>query len=93
MENSTKLTVIKDPVLDPYFITVGENGGYVVNCFRKGSTEKYTTLKYPATFERCLYYIAQEKLNEPGKVYESINEYLERWKEITEIILGKKLTL
>lgn len=82
-------TLIEDPVIYPYFIvSYHENGGFAVckgrESERRGVT--YSVLCYPSTFTRCLEVISQSLANEPGKRYESIKEYVDNWKKISDKI-------
>lgn len=82
-----KGTVIEDPVLDPYFITY--SGGFTVSKKRldpKGNL-KYRDLCYPSSFLGCLDRIAKEKLHEDGTAYSTVQEYIEKWKEISNTLL------
>ena len=81
-----KDTLIVDPVLGPYFILKYEDGGWgVMKTRRDGSGNlKYRAMGYPSTFMGCLDYVAKELQNEGGKVYESIQEYIANWKELSD---------
>lgn len=88
MEDRDKLfkgmTVIEDPVLDPYFITRDNTGGFAVNEKRVGKNGefKFKALSFPSNFCSCLHTIAVEKQNQPGKMFSSIQEYIDSWKEV-----------
>lgn len=82
-------TIIEDEILDPYFITVS-SGCFTVSKKRvdKDGNARYKELSYPSSFLGSLNYIAKEKIHEEGKVYESIQEYIETWKEVSTKILN-----
>lgn len=79
-------TVIQDPVMEPFFITKSQAGGYVVyERVTKGEkdTEYIKTICYPSTFNYALKKVAQEKLNSTDRSsYNSLKEYVGRWEEI-----------
>lgn len=79
-----KGTLIEDPVLEPFFITQDAGGGFTVHRkrFNARGELKYSDVCYPVSFSACLSRIAKEKLGEPGKSFATIQEYLDRWKEI-----------
>lgn len=83
-------TVIQDPVLEPFFITSSQTGGYTVyERIAKGSNKKeyIRTIGYPATFNHALKIVAKEKLNlGQSENYSSIREYVEKWEQITKSI-------
>ena len=77
-------TVIQDPVMEPFFITRSQTGGYTVyERVIKGenSTEYIKTISYPSNFGNALRTIAKEMLNEGGKTYD-LKSYVERWEEV-----------
>ena len=77
-------TVIKDPVLDPFFITRSQTGGYTVfeQVVKGDNDTKYIkSLGYPSNFGSALNMVAREKLNEGGKVY-NLKSYVERWESV-----------
>jgi len=77
-------TVIQDPVMEPFFITRSQTGGYTVyERVIKGDndTEYIKTLGYPSKFGNALQMVAREKLNENGKTYD-LKSYMERWEDI-----------
>jgi len=77
-------TVIQDPVMEPFFITRSQTGGYTVyERVIKGenSTEYIKTISYPSNFGNALKTIAKEMLNEGGKTYD-LKSYVERWEEV-----------
>lgn len=77
-------TVITDPVMEPFFISKSQSGGYTVyERVTKGvnDTEYIKTVSYPSNFGAALKTVSLELLNEGGKVY-NIKSYVERWEEI-----------
>lgn len=77
-------TVIEDPVLEPFFISKSQSGGYTVyERVIKGenNTPYIKTVSYPSTFNGALKTIGREILNQGGKKY-SLKEYLDRWESI-----------
>lgn len=85
-----KGTVIEDPVLEPYFITNSGGGSFAVSKkrFDKNGTLRYSDVCFPSTFEGCLNVIAKEMLHEEGRVFESIQNYIDSWKEISDKIIN-----
>lgn len=83
-------TIIEDPVLEPFFITNSQNGGYTVYERIEKSSNKKTyirTVGYPSTFNHALKIVAKEKLNlgEKSK-FTTIKEYVDKWESITKSI-------
>ena len=79
-------TLIQDPVMEPFFISKSQSGGYTVyERVVKGNndTEYIKTVSYPASFGGALKTVAKEILNEGGKTY-SLKEYVERWESVKE---------
>jgi len=77
-------TVIQDPVMQPYFVTRSQTGGYTVyERVIKGEndTAYIKTLGYPSTFGSALKMVANELLNEGGKTYD-LKSYVERWENV-----------
>ena len=77
-------TIIQDPVMEPFFITRSQTGGYTVyERVVKGdnNTEYIKTLGYPSNFGNALRSIAREILNEEGKTYD-LKSYVKRWEEV-----------
>ena len=77
-------TIIQDPVMEPYFITRSQTGGYTVfERVVKGdnNTEYIKTLGYPSNFGNALRSIAREISNEEGKTYD-LKSYVKRWEEV-----------
>src|SRR5210317_1286994 len=77
-------TLIQDPVMEPYFVTRSQTGGYTVyERVIKGEndTAYIKTLGYPSTFGSALKMVANELLNEGGKTYD-LKSYVERWENV-----------
>ena len=81
-------TVIADPVMEPFFISKSQSGGYTVyERVVKGDkkTEYIKTVAYPATFNSALKRVASELLNNSNnKQYNSVKEYINEWQKIDE---------
>jgi hypothetical protein len=79
-------TIIQDPVMEPFFITKSQSGGYTVyERVVKGenNTEYIKTICYPGNFNFALKTIATEKLNSGEKtIYSSLKDYISRWETI-----------
>lgn len=76
--------VIKDPLLEPYFITSSIHGGYtVLEKVPKKTKEGYylRPICYPSTLPRALEIIASMHFHKKKKYYDSIKEYIAEWKE------------
>ena len=84
-------TIIQDPVMEPFFITKSQAGGYVVyERVSKGekNTEYIKTICYPSTFNYALKKVAQEKLNAGDRTkYVSIKDYVKRNLLISEALV------
>ena len=79
-------TIIQDPVMEPFFITRSQSGGYTVyERVVKGenNTEYIKTISYPSRFGNALKTVAQEKLNEGGQTYD-LKSYVKRWETVKE---------
>ena len=77
-------TVIQDPVMEPYFITRSQTGGYTVfERVIKGdnNTDYIKSLGYPSNFGSAMKMVAREILNEEGKTYD-LKTYEERWENV-----------
>lgn len=77
-------TVIQDPVMEPFFITRSQTGGYTVyERVIKGDndTEYIKTLGYPSRFGNAIQMVARELLNKGGKTYD-LKTYVERWESV-----------
>ena len=83
-------TIIEDGVLEPFFITNSQTGGYTVYervSRGKDNKEYLRTVAYPSTFDNALRIVAREKLHSGDKrKYTSIKEYMDRWRGITDSI-------
>lgn len=77
-------TLIVDDVLGPYFIIHYNEGGWGVMKTRRDANGnlKYRVVGYPSTFASCLDSIASSIQNEGGQIYESIQKYIDNWKEL-----------
>ena len=84
-------TVITDPVMEPFFISKSQSGGYTVyERVVKGekNTEYIKTVAYPSTFNSALKRVANEKLNNgESKIY-NLQEYVTRWENIQKEMLS-----
>lgn len=82
-------TLIVDDVFGPHFIIKYSDGGFGVMKTRKdlNGKLKWRVLGYPASFMGALDMIAKQLQHEEGKVYESIQSYIETWKEISNKVL------
>jgi len=77
-------TIIADPVMEPFFISRSQTGGYTVyERVIKGDndTEYIKTLGYPSNFGHALKMVAREILNEEGKTYD-LKSYIKRWEDV-----------
>ena len=77
-------TLIQDPIMEPFFITRSQTGGYTVyERVIKGDndTEYIKNISYPSNFGNALKTIAREKLNEQGKTYD-LKSYVDRWEAV-----------
>ena len=78
-------TVIADPVMEPFFISKSQSGGYTVyERVVKGekNTEYIKTVAYPSTFNAALKRVANEKLNNGESNIYNLKEYVTRWETI-----------
>ena len=81
-------TLIQDPVMEPFFITRSQTGGYTVyERVVKGenNTSYIKTVSYPSNFGNALKCVAREVLNESGKTYD-LKSYVDRWQSIKEYL-------
>lgn len=86
---NTKDIVIEDPILEPYYVVNYAEGGWGV-CMKRLSGKgelKYKELCFPTKFVSCLDTIAKAKMRDNRKAYSSIQEYIEEWKQISNLIL------
>ena len=77
-------TIIQDPVMESFFITRSQTGGFTVyERVVKGenNTEYIKTISYPSNFGNALQTVAREILNESGKTYD-LKSYVERWEDV-----------
>ncbi len=89
-KEESSVTLIKDPKIEPYFIgrdshcyTVYQNITPDVKYTEdnKPGKEYIKTLGHYSDFKNCLKAIARRKVND-RKSYDSINEYLETYKQM-----------
>jgi len=83
-------TIIQDPVMEPYFITRSQTGGYTVyERVTKGenNTEYIKSLGYPSNFGNALKTVAREILNVSGKEYD-LKSYVKRWEDVKNSLLS-----
>lgn len=85
---SPKDTVIKDPVLAPYFIVRASTGGFVVyKEVSKGenNTPYLQTISYPSNIQSALRVIAEEMIhNGVYKQFSSFKDYIQEWSELVD---------
>jgi len=83
--------IIKDPIIDPYYI-IKDEYNYIVQKnlgLNEKGKESSKSISYHSNIERCLEYIS----NLPDfyeETYKSINEYLNKIREIRNKILNLK---
>lgn len=79
-------TIVKDKVMEPFFIARSQTGGYTVyeNVVKGDNNTKYIkTISYPSNFNNALKVVMREKLNSgPKKVYTTLKEYITKWEKI-----------
>ena len=84
-------TIIQDPVMEPFFISKSQSGGYTVyERVIKGenNTEYIKTICYPGTFNHALKSVAREKLNSGETNIYNLKEYVSRWENILKEMLS-----
>ena len=82
-------TVIEDPVLEPFFITRSQTGGFTLyERVVKGenNTEYIKTVCYPSNFNYAIKKAAEELLN--SKNYNSLKSYINEYKSIENRLLS-----
>jgi hypothetical protein len=83
---------IKDPVMDPFFISRSQTGGYTVfeNVIKgENNTEYIKTVCYPSNFQNALKAVARELLNystSKEKTEYNLKQYVSKWEEVQEKI-------
>ena len=81
-------TVIEDPIMEPFFITHSQSGGYTVyERVNRGKDGKayLRTVCYPSTFNYALRAVSKELLNFGGtKHFSTVKEYIKEWDTIQE---------
>lgn len=88
---SDKETLIQDKVLEPFFITRSPLHGYSVyqKITNKKGKKVYRNVAYSNSFEYCLQVIIREQCHHPlGQKYNSLEEYIGKWREVTTIIMN-----
>ena len=92
----SSLTLIKDPLIEPYFIGKDSSSYTVYESMKAGAsnkgrgrkartTEGIKPISFHSTFDSCLVSIAKLKVdNRP--VYDSISEYVTEWRRVKEEI-------
>jgi len=84
-------TVIADPVMEPFFISKSQSGGYTVyERVIKGEndTEYIKTVSYPATFNSALKRVVNEKLNNGENKLYTLKDYVNRYENIYKEVLS-----
>jgi hypothetical protein len=79
-------TIIADKLMEPFFITRSQTGGFTVyERVKKGdnNTEYIKTICYPSNFGSAIKAVATEMLNQEGKTYD-LKSYLGSWKSIKD---------
>ena len=81
-------TVIEDPIMEPFFITHSQSGGYTVyERVNRGKDDKayLRTVCYPSTFNYALRAVSKELLNFGGtKHFSTIKDYIKEWDAIQQ---------
>ena len=81
-------TVIEDPIMEPFFITHSQSGGYTVyEKVNRGKDSKayLRTVCYPSTFNYALRAVSKELLNFGGtKHFSTIKDYIKEWDAIQQ---------
>ena len=92
----SSLTLIKDPLIEPYFIGKDSSSYTVYETLMPGNNKKVRgrqtrskegikPISFHSTFDSCLSAIAKLKIdNRP--VYDSISEYVAEWRRVKEEI-------
>jgi len=92
----SSLTLIKDPLIEPYFIGKDSSSYTVYETLMPGNNKKgrgrqtrskegIKPISFHSTFDSCLSAIAKLKIdNRP--VYDSISEYVAEWRRVKEEI-------
>lgn len=91
---SSREISIEDKALEPYFIAMPRDGGYVVykkvKKERKGATTEYNQVVcYPSSLVRSIKVIQRELILDGKKRnYESLEEFITAWREL-EVSMDK----
>jgi phosphopantetheine adenylyltransferase len=91
MDEKNTNIIIRDPLMEPYFITRDKYGYVIMETVKTEDGEKTYDIFVGAysNLGSCLKYIAKGIRNYKNK-YESVSEYLKEWKKQEERI--QKLT-
>jgi hypothetical protein len=92
----SSLTLIKDPLIEPYFIGKDSSSYTVYEAMKAGAnnkgrgrktrtTEGIKPISFHTTFGSCLSAIAKLKIQD-RPVYNSISEYVAEWRRVKEEI-------
>ena len=93
----SSLTLIKDPLIEPYFIGKDSNSYTVYETLMRGTNKKkgrgrqsrakegIKPISFHTTFGSCLASIARLKVSNQ-QTYNSISEYVAEWKRVKEEI-------
>tara|TARA_E500000318_G_scaffold112062_1_gene133834 strand:+ start:12851 stop:13156 length:306 start_codon:yes stop_codon:yes gene_type:complete len=79
-------TIIKDPIMEPFFIVKSSSGGYTIyeDVVKGVNNTKYIkTICYPGNFNFALKRVAEELLHSDSqKKQYNLKEYIDRWNSI-----------
>jgi len=95
-EALSSLTLIKDPLIEPYFIGKDANSYTVYETLKVGNNNKgrgrktrskegIKPISYHTNFASCLTSIAKLKIDD-RPLYNSLSEYITEWKRVKEEI-------
>lgn len=84
-KNESHLTIIKDPVIEPYFISKDNYSFTICKTISSPTTSKNNTdyvksLGHYSNFSKCLKSIAQYKIDDK-KEYSTISEYIKEYEK------------
>lgn len=89
-KGSTSLRHIKDPLLENYYIKVDDNCMTLVETIVSDGGKTYEKpVSYHTSFDKVLAAFVKEKVNATS--YDSIQEYLDNYKTLTNQITAKFL--
>jgi hypothetical protein len=92
-ENSSTSCIIRDPLMDPYYIVKDSSNFTVIKKsvatrgFRGGKAtgkEIENNVGYYTSFRNALNCIAKEKFHQNSGEYNSIKEYISSWNEVKD---------